>query len=61
MAERQHTAGKAKNFKRTVSFKPAGLAGEHTSGKASFKGGGEHADAAPQDNKLQKSQARRVG
>jgi putative toxin-antitoxin system antitoxin component (TIGR02293 family) len=44
MAERQHTAGKAKNFKRTVSFKPAGLAGEHTSGKASFKGGGEQAD-----------------
>jgi putative toxin-antitoxin system antitoxin component (TIGR02293 family) len=37
MAERQHTVGKAKNFKRTVSYKPAGLAGEPTSGKASSK------------------------
>jgi putative toxin-antitoxin system antitoxin component (TIGR02293 family) len=38
MAERQHTIGKAKNFKRTVSFKHAGLGDEitakHTSGKA---------------------------
>jgi putative toxin-antitoxin system antitoxin component (TIGR02293 family) len=42
MAERQQTIGKAKNFKRTVSFKHAGLADEitakHTSGKAKHAG-----------------------
>jgi putative toxin-antitoxin system antitoxin component (TIGR02293 family) len=42
MAKRQHTIGKAKTFKRTVSFEHAGSTGEHTSGKASFKGAGEH-------------------